>query len=378
LLERADQELGEDLSEADFREVTATDEPAQEEAFATDEGLPLTEEDHLEEEALPDEFAELSMDELSGAFNPEPEVEPENAEDKEPTEETTNETVDPPAPELAVEDTTEALLQTAPEEDSLIEDSFLQEEDFIEDSGLEATFDLDDSAGFTSEDSLTTEITSDEGEVTSKNSSVLSTDESEENSTDETPSQVAPEHVSAEITQEADDEELSSTMETLTEQGEDLPETTSEPTKQLPTEAETHGEALPEDATEQEPVKDKPVHKDGSFTPLPIKDDMSQRPPKVLPLIATLTGKNSIVFTLGSITNIGKEAGSEIKLEGMLAAKKLAAIIRSKDSFKVVRKGGGKSALKVNGDKVDSERELKDGDTLTAGSLSLKFCLVKS
>ncbi|VAW35504.1 hypothetical protein MNBD_DELTA02-551 [hydrothermal vent metagenome] len=191
----------------------------------------------------------------------------------------------------------------------------------LEDSGIETTFGLDDSAGFT-EDTPEFEVEESGGEVVRGREEAAAQESAAGEATGDGPGAVIPE--------------------------------------------------------EEPQAGASAVQKDSFFKPLPIEEDMGQRQPKAHPLTATLTGKDGVVFTLGSITNIGKEEGSEIKLEGMLAARKLAAIIRGKDSFKVVKKGGGKSALKVNGDKVDGELELKDGDTLEAASLSLKFSVVRS
>jgi len=198
----------------------------------------------------------------------------------------------------------------------------------LEDSGIETTFGLDDSAGFT-EDTPEFEVEESGGEAA----------RGREEAAAQESAAPAQESAEGEVTGDG-------------------------PVAVIPEEEPQAGASA--------------VQKDSFFKPLPIEEDMGQRQPKAHPLTATLTGKDGVVFTLGSITNIGKEEGSEIKLEGMLAARKLAAIIRGKDSFKVVKKGGGKSALKVNGDKVDGELELKDGDTLEAASLSLKFSVVRS
>ncbi len=97
--------------------------------------------------------------------------------------------------------------------------------------------------------------------------------------------------------------------------------------------------------------------------------------PKVRPLEASLTFEDGTVYRLGSITTIGKDEDADIKISGMLAAKKLATIIRGREIFKIIRKGG-LSSLKVNGEKID-EHILKNGDVIVAGNQTMTFRIME-
>lgn len=74
---------------------------------------------------------------------------------------------------------------------------------------------------------------------------------------------------------------------------------------------------------------------------------------------------------LGSITTIGKDDEADIKVGGMLVAKRHATIIRGKGIYKIIKKGGI-SSLKVNDKKVDEHR-LRDGDIIEVGNTSITF-----
>ncbi|MCK4846719.1 MAG: FHA domain-containing protein [Deltaproteobacteria bacterium] len=74
---------------------------------------------------------------------------------------------------------------------------------------------------------------------------------------------------------------------------------------------------------------------------------------------------------LGSITTIGKDDEADIKVGGMLVAKRHATIIRGKGIYKIIKKGGI-SSIKVNNKKVD-ERRLRDGDLIEVGDTSITF-----
>ncbi len=90
-----------------------------------------------------------------------------------------------------------------------------------------------------------------------------------------------------------------------------------------------------------------------------------------VPTGAALTHEDGTVYPLASITTIGKDEESDIKLEGMLVAKRHVSIIRGRDVYKLIKKGG-LSAVKVNGDKI-SEKVLRDGDLIEIGGVKMTF-----
>lgn len=75
-------------------------------------------------------------------------------------------------------------------------------------------------------------------------------------------------------------------------------------------------------------------------------------------------------YPLGGITTIGRDEECDIKLAGILVAKRHATVVRGKGVYQIVRKG--LTALKVNGEKVD-ECILKHGDVIEIGGRTLKF-----
>ncbi len=86
---------------------------------------------------------------------------------------------------------------------------------------------------------------------------------------------------------------------------------------------------------------------------------------------AALIQKDGTVFPLGSITTLGKDKDSDIEVEGVLVAKRLATIIRGKDFFRIIKKGA-LSTLKVNDEKVN-EHNLQDGDVIEVGGSVFRF-----
>lgn len=74
---------------------------------------------------------------------------------------------------------------------------------------------------------------------------------------------------------------------------------------------------------------------------------------------------------LGSITTIGKDEQADIRISGLFAAKRQVVIIKGRDIYKVVRKGG-LSPLRINGESMD-EKVLQDGDTIEVAGLSMVF-----
>jgi pSer/pThr/pTyr-binding forkhead associated (FHA) protein len=90
-----------------------------------------------------------------------------------------------------------------------------------------------------------------------------------------------------------------------------------------------------------------------------------------LPSGASVTLDSGEVIKLASITTIGKEEDCDIRLEGMLVGKRHASIIRGRDVYKLIKKGG-LSAVKVNGKKI-TEHSLVDGDEIEVGNHKLVF-----
>lgn len=355
-----------ELGEEDFLEEPAplaADEAGVElggsgEEFLEELPEELAGEEPITEDALTDEFAELSMEELSETFDEQEESE-EGGLEAGADEGTLGLTGNEALGEDVVED--ESVEETLPEaeedelgvsftgsepEDVIFEDELVSEDEPVLEPGGEFT--LEDKSPIAEDEEIEfpdEEIIEEEGDA-EQDSAFDMEDAVAEDTGDEFKGDLVTDDTGADAEEQSPAEELVETPE-----------------------------AAPEEL--QESLPEEPTPEDATFTPLPIEDDMGQRQPKGHPLSATLTAKDGTEYTLGSITNIGKEDGSEIKLEGMLAAKKLASIIRGKDFFTVVKKGGGKSALKVNGAKVEGELELKDGDVIDAGNLSLKLKVTK-
>ncbi|MEK7314488.1 MAG: FHA domain-containing protein [Deltaproteobacteria bacterium] len=86
---------------------------------------------------------------------------------------------------------------------------------------------------------------------------------------------------------------------------------------------------------------------------------------------AVLEVEGGATHRLASITTIGKDDDADVKVDGMLVAKRHAVIVRGKDVYKLIKKGA-LSSIKVNGEKVD-EVSLKDGDVIEIGSRKMTF-----
>ncbi|MFZ3072057.1 MAG: FHA domain-containing protein [Thermodesulfobacteriota bacterium] len=91
---------------------------------------------------------------------------------------------------------------------------------------------------------------------------------------------------------------------------------------------------------------------------------------------AVLEVEGGATHRLASITTIGKDDDVDVKVEGMLVAKRHAVIVRGKDIYKLIKKGA-LSSIKVNGEKVD-EVALKDGDVIEIGSQKMTFRIGKA
>ncbi len=86
---------------------------------------------------------------------------------------------------------------------------------------------------------------------------------------------------------------------------------------------------------------------------------------------AYLEFEDGSTHRLGSITTIGKDEEADIRVEGILIARRHAVIIKGRDVYKIIRKGG-LSSLKINGEKL-AEKVLRDGDTIEVGGLKMTF-----
>ncbi len=86
---------------------------------------------------------------------------------------------------------------------------------------------------------------------------------------------------------------------------------------------------------------------------------------------AALVHKDGKVHSLGSITTLGKDKDSDIEVEGVLVAKRLATIIRGKDFFRIIKKGT-LSTMKINDEKMN-EHNLQDGDVIEVGGSTFRF-----
>lgn len=91
------------------------------------------------------------------------------------------------------------------------------------------------------------------------------------------------------------------------------------------------------------------------------------------PKPATLTMEDGAVHTLGNITSLGRDDDCDIVLDGITFAKRHAAIVKGRNIYKIMKKGG-MAAVKVNGEKIE-EATLRDGDKIDIGSYSMTFTL---
>ncbi len=86
---------------------------------------------------------------------------------------------------------------------------------------------------------------------------------------------------------------------------------------------------------------------------------------------AYLQLEDGTIHRLGSITTIGKDEDADIRVEGLLVAKRHAVIVKGRDVYKIIRKGG-LTSLKINGQKL-AEKVLQDGDTIEVGGCRMTF-----
>ncbi len=122
--------------------------------------------------------------------------------------------------------------------------------------------------------------------------------------------------------------------------------------------------------------KAKPEEKEEATTPSPSDREVLELEPALevrerAHSRAYLEFEDGSTHRLGSITTIGKDEDADIRVEGLLVARRHAVIIKGRDLYKIVRKGG-LSSLKVNGEKA-TEKVLQDGDIIEVGGLKMTF-----
>jgi pSer/pThr/pTyr-binding forkhead associated (FHA) protein len=117
------------------------------------------------------------------------------------------------------------------------------------------------------------------------------------------------------------------------------------------------------------------LEKEGAEAPeLETETVYAESPPEVTEKkqpLASLELDDETDFPLGSITTIGKGEECDIRLAGMLVARRHAVIIRGRGIYKLIRKGG-LSSVRVNGEKVN-EHVLKHGDLIEVGNHTMIF-----
>lgn len=88
---------------------------------------------------------------------------------------------------------------------------------------------------------------------------------------------------------------------------------------------------------------------------------------------ARLTMSDGTVHKLANITSFGRDDECDIVLDGITFAKRHVTLVKGKNIYKLVKKGG-MAAVKVNGEKIE-EATLKDGDLIEMGGYSMTFNL---
>ncbi len=121
----------------------------------------------------------------------------------------------------------------------------------------------------------------------------------------------------------------------------------------------------PDAADEGEDLAKRVVYKDGKPVIAQADDDTIRT--------ATLTMSDGTKHVLTSITSFGRDEDCDIVLDGITFAKRHATLVKGKNIYKIIKKGG-MAAVKVNGDKVE-EATLKNGDIIEIGGYSMTFNL---
>ena len=119
---------------------------------------------------------------------------------------------------------------------------------------------------------------------------------------------------------------------------------------------------------EPEPASQEPDLASQTIYAEPIPDEGEG---EAAPSEARVEFEDGTAFKLASITTIGKDEDSDIKIQGMLAGKRHASIIRGKGIYKLIKKGG-LSPVKVNNEKID-DHTLSDGDIIEVAGKKMTY-----
>ena len=97
--------------------------------------------------------------------------------------------------------------------------------------------------------------------------------------------------------------------------------------------------------------------------------------PSILAELRVQTGDFSgKVFPLGHEANIGRISG-DIILEDASVSREHARIIFTKDKYQIENKSKTNPVI-LNGERVNTQKELKDGDEIILGIIKLEFKLI--
>jgi len=83
------------------------------------------------------------------------------------------------------------------------------------------------------------------------------------------------------------------------------------------------------------------------------------------------TSRDEYLLT-GRLTEIGKGASSQVKLEGLFAPKNLAYITRDAKGYTLIP-GDNAAKLRLNGTSIDKGTPLKNNDIIEAGKIKFRF-----
>jgi pSer/pThr/pTyr-binding forkhead associated (FHA) protein len=93
--------------------------------------------------------------------------------------------------------------------------------------------------------------------------------------------------------------------------------------------------------------------------------------PARLKVQAGETSRDEYLLT-ARLTEIGKGASSQVKLEGLFAPKNLAYITRDTHGYTLIP-GDNAGKLRLNGTSIDRGTELKNNDVIDAGKIKFRF-----
>ncbi|MBF0456610.1 MAG: FHA domain-containing protein [Nitrospirae bacterium] len=147
-------------------------------------------------------------------------------------------------------------------------------------------------------------------------------------------------------------------------------------------------ETQPKKQAEQS--KDKDLMDETIMIDAKLKDEILSKSPKAdgakaqpmkdilggLVVVEGTTEKREYELT-DRISTIGKDANSMIKLKGFFAPKVAALINRKKDGYTISSLAGGKG-VRVNGNDVEGQYKLNEGDVIEVSGLKLQFYVKES